>query len=279
LAARPGFRGRGLLGRFLYSIPPDTLGSRKSKQPAVDGEKKENYHYKIKHMAKLIEGPLGEDHEPHVLTLESGAQNEMEDFSDWIEPQLADDGHLGDMTDWAGKLAGAVARIAGILHMFDHAGKMEPWKHKVSPDVVRRAIKVGRYLIPHARYAMAHMGSDSRVEDAKYILRWIERKGCEWFTKREAWQDTKGRFDTVANLESGLEILIEHGYIREDPNQPPYRGPERKPSPRYEVNPLFEAKRYPHNPHNPQNRHLEGNSGDIGDSGDSIWAEKDEMVF
>jgi replicative DNA helicase len=165
----------------------------------------------------------------------------MERFMIWLEPRLAEGAELGDMTDWAGKLAGAVARITGILHLLDHAGKMKPWDLEVSGDVVARAVEVGHYLLAHAKCVMAFMGSDPTVEDAKYILRWIDRKGCEWFTKREAWQDTKGRFDTVADLEGGLGVLIEHGYIREEPNQPPHRGPGRKPSPRYEVNPLWKG--------------------------------------
>jgi replicative DNA helicase len=164
-------------------------------------------------------------------------------LSFWLEPRLAEGAELGDMTDWAGKLAGAVARIAGILHMLDYAGKMQPWDYEVSKEVVERAIKIGHYLLAHAKCVMAFMGSDSRVEDAKYVLRWIERKGCEWFTKREAFEGTKGRFDTVSDLEAGLEVLIEHGYVREDPIQPLHRGPGRKPSPRYEVNPLASESR------------------------------------
>jgi replicative DNA helicase len=239
LAGRPGFRGRGLLGRFLYAMPRDTLGTRDIRTPAVDRELETTYSRKIRYILGLSPKLPAEDRKPHVVRFSAEAQDEMERFMIWIEPRLAEGAELGDMTDWAGKLAGAVARIAGVLHMLDHAGKMKPWDLEVSRDVVARAVEVGHYLLAHAKCVMAFMGSDPTVEDAKYILRWVERKGCEWFTKREAWQDTKGRFDTVADLEGGLGVLVEHGYIREDPNQPPHRGPGRKPSPRYEVNPLW----------------------------------------
>jgi replicative DNA helicase len=256
LANRPGFRGRGLLGRFLYAMPRDTLGTRGIRTAAVDRDLETTYGRKIKYILGLSPKLPTEDHKPHIFRLDAGAQDEMERFMVWIEPQLAEGAELGDMTDWAGKLAGAVVRIAGILHMLDHAGKRAPWDHAIDKDVVRRAIEVGHYLLAHAKYVMAWMGSDPVVEDAKYILRWIERKGCEGFTKREAWQDTKGRFDTVSDLESGLNVLMEHGYIREDPNQPPHHGPGRKPSPRYETNPLFKTECHPQNPHNPHNRPL-----------------------
>jgi replicative DNA helicase len=241
LAGRPGFRGRGLLGRYLYAMPRDTLGARNIRTPAVDRDLETTYARKIKYILGLSPKLSTEDRKPQVIRFSAEAQDEMERFMIWLEPRLAEGAELGDMTDWAGKLAGAVARITGILHLLDHAGKMKPWDLEVSGDVVARAVEVGHYLLAHAKCVMAFMGSDPTVEDAKYILRWIDRKGCEWFTKREAWQDTKGRFDTVADLEGGLGVLIEHGYIREEPNQPPHRGPGRKPSPRYEVNPLWKG--------------------------------------
>jgi replicative DNA helicase len=243
LADKPGFRGRGLLGRFLYAMPHDTLGTRGIRTGAVDRALETTYGRKIKYLLRLSPKLPDEDRNPRVLRLSAEARDEMERFMIWLEPRLAEGAELGDMTDWAGKLAGAVARIAGVLHMFDYAGKMQPWDYEVNKEVVERAIKIGHYLLAHAKCVLAFMGSDSRVEDAKYILRWIERKGCEWFTKREAFEGTKGRFDTVSDLETGLEVLIEHGYVREDPDQPLHRGPGRKPSPRYEVNPLAGGSR------------------------------------
>lgn len=253
LASKPGFRGRGLLGRYLYSKPKDTLGVREVRKPGVPGAIEDRYRAKIKQLLELSPDLPQAERKPHTLRLEDAAQDEMEAFQRWIEPRLADGAEFGDMTDWAGKLAGAVARIAGVLHMLDHAGEKSPWNHKINADAVRRAIKVGHYLTPHAKYALAFMGSDPTVEDAKYILKWVEKSGSHDFTKRDAWQGTKGRFDKVSQLEPGLELLIAHGYIREDPNQPQPRGPGRKPSPRYEVNPLFQPERHSHNSHNSHN--------------------------
>jgi replicative DNA helicase len=253
LASKPGFRGRGLLGRFQYAMPRDTLGSRRIRTEPVPCRVETEYAHKIKYILGLSPKLPDGEREPHTLRFSPEAQDGMERLMSWLEPRLAEGADFGDMTDWAGKLAGAVARIAGILHMLDYAGKMEPWKYEVSADTFRRAVKVGRYLIPHAKYALAFMGSDPTVEDAKYILRWVERKDCEWFTKREAFEGTKGRFGKVSELEPGLELLIAHGYIREDPSQPRPRGPGRKPSPRYEVNPLIKSEHRSQNSHNSQN--------------------------
>jgi len=246
LANHPGFRGRGLLGRFLYSLPKDLLGSRKTNAHPVSNVVKAIYVTNVKKLLALVpdEPVAGESIEPNTLRMDSDAQREIREFAAWIEPQLAEYGELGGMTDWAGKLVGAVARIAGVLHCMEcvskGAGSGKPWDEKISGDIVKRAVKIGRYLIPHARAAFAEMGADPMVEEAKHVLRWIEGKGVETFTKREAFEGTKGRFRRVTALEPALDLLVAHGYIREA-ESPERKGPGRKPSARYEVSPFLNA--------------------------------------
>jgi hypothetical protein len=114
----------------------------------------------------------------------------------------------------------------------------EPWEDEISGDTLDRAIRIGRYLIPHARAAFAEIGADPTVEEAKHVLRWIERKGMKSFTKREAFEGLKGRFHKVSELEPALDLLATHGFVREK-EFPQRQGPGRKPSARYEVNPLM----------------------------------------
>jgi Protein of unknown function (DUF3987) len=54
------------------------------------------------------------------------------------------------MTDWGGKVVGAVARMTGLLHMAEHAGAEAPWDIPVSEVTVEGAIRIGMYLIEHA---------------------------------------------------------------------------------------------------------------------------------
>ena len=54
---------------------------------------------------------------PIVLVLSSAADKAMEEFQRWLEPQLGMGKQLSLLAGWANKLAGAVARLAGILHM------------------------------------------------------------------------------------------------------------------------------------------------------------------
>jgi hypothetical protein len=243
LVAQPSFKGRGLLGRFLYSIPHTLLGRRKTNPEPVSDEVRTAYH---ENMIKLLRLVTGTDEKgkptPHLLTMAPEAGRLFEDFEKWLEPQLAEFGALGAMTDWAGKLVGATARIIGLLHVAKHISETVPWEIPIQQQTAEQAITVAKYLIPHARAAYAEMGTDPVVEDAKCILRWLEEKGIETFTKRNLHQELRGRFERVQKLDPLLALLIEHGFIRERTGDQHSR-PGRKPSPTFDVNPLSKPAR------------------------------------
>src|SRR5262249_45296103 len=76
------------------------------------------------------------------------------------------------------------------------------------------------------------------VENAKRILRWIDHDRATSFTKRDIHQGKKGTFKRVEELDGPLSLLETHGYVRKM-SEPERVGPGRKPSPIYEVNPLW----------------------------------------
>ncbi len=238
LAAKPGFRGRGLLARFLYSIPPSMVGKRNTKPPSLAPKTKENYTKAIK---KLLELQPGTDENgkaaPHVLRLSPETEALSDEFAAWLEPQMAPHGSLDFIADWAAKLHGAVARVAGLLHVAENYSNPSVWNIPISTETFKAAIRFGKYLIPHAKAAFGEMGSDGRINDAKYVLRWIEKNDKKPFTKRDAHNAMQGRFKRVEDLEPALKILHECGYIREL-QADDRKGPGRKPSPVFEVNPL-----------------------------------------
>jgi replicative DNA helicase len=249
LAAQPGFRGRGLLARFLYALPTSLVGRRDPDPPAVPAPIREEYHRRVRALLALKAQEVKEgDVEPHALGLDDDARRRLVGLATWIEPQLAEAGELGHIADWAGKLVGAVVRIAGILHMAEHAGQPAPWATPIVGATMERAIQIGHYLIAHARAAFALMGTDPTVEDARLVLAWVARRGGAAFSRRDLFQGVKGRFKRVDALQPALSLLVSHDYIRERPG-PERPGPGRKPSQVYEVNP----RAVPRNSHNPRN--------------------------
>jgi hypothetical protein len=246
LMAVPGFRGKGLLGRFLYCIPPNLIGKRRVDAPAVPAPVTNSYAACITCLLGLAGSEANENEsQERLLRPSDEARAVLREAEKWIEPQLMEFGELGGLQDWAGKWLGAVARIAGLLHLTCAFGEAEPWNTPVSKATVEHALAIGRYLIPHAKAAFAAMGADPSVEDAKYILRSIEHRGLKSFTKRDLFEGTKGRFRQVSLMEPGLRVLEQHLYVRQRPEDDiPHRG--RPASPHYDVNPDV----YSHNSQN-----------------------------
>ncbi len=246
LVDKPSFRGRGLIGRFLFSLPASRLGTRKARANPMQESVRREYCQRIKTLA-AIESALDSEGKPteRILQLTVDADDCLCAFQEAIEPKLAEAGDLAMMTDWAGKLPGAILRIAGILSLAESEKSTS-----VSADIIRRAIQIGEYLIPHAKAAYAEMGADEQIGQAKYVLRWIEKAAARTFTKRDAHQANKGRFKKVSDLEPALNLLEEHNFIR------PQKGSDdgkrgRKPSQVYEVNPSLNDPSQ--NSHNSQN--------------------------
>jgi replicative DNA helicase len=244
LVEKPGFRGRGLIGRFLWSLPVSKLGRREiAAQPLADAVRKK-YQKSVTALAnfKPKHNDRG-DPAPHMLYLTSEAGDLIRDFERQLEPRLSsEDGDLGFMTDWAGKLAGAVLRISGILSLTEQVENLSEFSDKVRPETMKQAIKIGEYFISHARAAYCEMGADPEIENAKRVLRWIEKHNKASFTKRDAHQGNKGRFKKVSDIEPALTILGEHSYIRAQVEQNS-RGVGRPSSQVFDVNPYLLSAR------------------------------------
>lgn len=228
---------------------PPAVGRRAINPPSVPEPVRAAYH---RHLTALLKLPAEADHHghpaPHVIELTPAAQDALVRFETELEDRLGEFGDLGPISDWAGKLVGAVVRVAGLLHMAEHADNTAPWCVPVSVETMEGSIEIGQYLTAHAQAAFNLMGADPIVEDARYILRWVASTSTMVFSKRELHQANRGRFPRVDALDPALAVLISHGYLTERPTDRTLR-PGRTPSPVFEMNPLTPA----HNPQNAQN--------------------------
>jgi replicative DNA helicase len=68
LASRPGFGGRGLLARFLYSLPASLVGRRQSGTPPVPPAVADRYTLELQALAASLNGPTGDDGPPLLST-------------------------------------------------------------------------------------------------------------------------------------------------------------------------------------------------------------------
>jgi replicative DNA helicase len=237
LAGRPGFRGRGLLARFLYSLPPNLVGRRQAGASPVPEAVADRYTMELQVLAASLTTPTSDD--PTVLTLDPQAGKLLLAFERNLEPRLAaDSGDLAYLAGWAAKLAGATCRLAALLHLAGHL--RDGWARPISADIFAGAIRLAGYLVQHARAVFDLMGADSRVDDGRWLLDWIGRTNQVQFSRRDAHQAARGRFRKATDLEPALSLLEEHGWLRRvdpEPSGDPY-GRGRPASPRFLVNPL-----------------------------------------
>ena len=247
LTLKNGFRGRGLLGRFLYSLPQSLLGHRKINPCPVESKIATTYQEQILDALRL-EPNIDTDGNPcpHIVTVSGDGLKEIDRFAMEVEKHLGPGGDFGSMGDWAGKLVGAVCRIAGIFHGLSYAASGNPAKAQIDAETILGAIAIGEYLIPHAKAAFFEMGADPAIDSARKILGWVSSERISEFSKRQAFNSLRGGIQKVNELDEPLQILISHGYIRTISQE--HKGPGRKPSPKYKINPLWLAQ-------NTQNAH------------------------
>jgi replicative DNA helicase len=260
LAGRPGFGGRGLLARFLYSLPASLVGRRQPGAPPVPTAVADRYALELQALAASLSGPA-EDAGPAVLVLDQKAGELLLAFERELEPRLAaDSGDLAHLAGWAAKLTGATCRLAGLLHLAGHL--RDGWARPMGTGTFAAAIQVARYLIEHTRAVFDLMGADPRTDDARWLLDWIRRTGQAQFTRRDAHHAApRGRFPKATDLDPALALLKEHGWLRRvDADAPGPKG-GRPPSPRFLVNPLHPATEptQPTKPHPPT-----GSVGSVG---------------
>lgn len=235
LAAKPGFRGRGLLGRFLYLLPPSPLGFRALQSNPVPEAVRDAYAAGLR--AMLDWEPAIDEHgeeQLRILRLSSEASAELHAFAEAIEVQMRPGQELQHCTDWAGKAPGAAARLAGVLHGVKHAHGA-PWEAAITGETMTAALEIMAVITRHSLAALDMMGADPSIAAARQVWDWIERGRMNGFTVRDAFNSLRGTFPRVVMLRSALEALEERGYV--EVIELPHEGPGRRPSPVIRVRP------------------------------------------
>ncbi|MEV6679591.1 DUF3987 domain-containing protein [Streptomyces erythrochromogenes] len=227
-----GFDGRGLLARFLYCMPESLVGHRKINPGPVPAAVAATYERNVYALTLR----LADWTDPLVIQLTPEADQALIAYEQGIEPQLrAKGGRLGHIGKWAGKLIGATARIAGLLHLAAHVdgGNNEP----VTEATMRAAIEIADYFTAHALTVFDLMGADATQARARTLLDVLTANGWETVSRRDLFAKlSRAEFPTVADLEPAAALLEEHGYLRSD--TPPRTGKRgRPPAPRYLVHP------------------------------------------
>jgi replicative DNA helicase len=125
-----------------------------------------------------------------------------------------------------------VCRIAGILHLAEHARSPEAIPPTIRGETFERAVRIGRYFLEHARAAFDAMESDETSELAKRVWAWLARKGLRTFTERDA---QRAVHRAAGDTRAALAILVDRRLVRALPA--PKSAGGQPPSQSYDVNP------------------------------------------
>jgi replicative DNA helicase len=225
LHGKDGFRGRGLLARVLYSLPKSPVGKRSIDTEQIPDAESEHYN---RAMLLLLLHP-GEE---RMLQMSEDADRARARLQLELEPRLGPDGDLHAIGDWAGKFIGAVCRIAGVLHVADHALALDALPDQICVETFNRAAEIGRYFLAHARAAFDAMGADEDTELAKRVWAWVCRKSVSEFSERDARRATHS---TPESISGAMAKLVSRNLVRSGP--PPESTGGRPASQSYQVSP------------------------------------------
>jgi len=240
LTSNKEFHDRGLLGRFLYSLPESLVGTRFYQNKRADAGARGTY-------LEVIRAILGQpsqwaasddDKAPHYeIFIRGDALKIWTKFYNDTEKRQGPGGDLASIKDWASKSASAVARIAGVFHLAETGG--DPDEDELSPETMRRACEVGnRYLIDHAKAAYGLMNMTADTHLARCILAWIAGEGKATFTASDFWESNRSKAERLDDLLPGFELLADRGIIRE---LSVVKASGRKAKYRYELNPACKS--------------------------------------
>lgn len=203
------YRRRGFPARFLYSLPNSQVGHKKFDKTKVPIEVEARYKEKIFEILNI------KSENPHILRFSDEAYLAFKEFSLYIEKRLLKDkGDLASLEDWAGKLVGHTARIAGLLHIATHLSSARDLD--ISSDSITKAINLSEYLISHAQRVFGELSPESEVEDALYLIDFIKRRKQREYSRQSLWQLTKRRFKKAAFLDRAVQSLVDRGYMQEE---------------------------------------------------------------
>ena len=175
----------------------------------VSADIQDAYGKVIRNLAAGMAGWLGG---PAILMLSPSAQRAMVEIETAVEPTLAENGELAALADWGAKYVGAIARIAGIIHLAEHGSDAGP-KTPVTAVTILAASRMGAYFKASAINVFIEMGTDSGTSDAVHLLDRVHRLGVDEVSEREMHAAARSRFRKKVDLIPAIARLVDHGYL------------------------------------------------------------------
>lgn len=214
--ANEDFNNRGLIGRFLCSIPKSLVGYRDLQTAENSQIEQQSYEFLIKTLLNL---PLPEV-EQELLIDGEAFDFYAEHVYDPLEIGQRRGGEYEQIPAWAGKFAGMVARIAALFHIADDPTVTDKC---ISLDAVKRASKLIPYYEQHTKAALRLIGIKGEPTDAEKVLTWALKAGKleTGFTLNEYFKAHRSIARTTDDLMPTFNTLTNRQILIDDPDKRP----------------------------------------------------------
>ena len=219
-------QSRGLATRFIYFMPIERTFGEETRAP------KEVVEAFFRRVLRILPASWNKPEEARTLTLSRNADLLWRDYQKRADRLCQ--GLAAPMQEWTTIFASdVVGRIAALFHLVSCDNPRT--NLVISADEMAQALSLGDLLFEHAKAAFALMLQDNPEDSARKVLDAVSSSGWSVFSARECFQSLKGQgcFRTMKPLNTALEALIEHGYIRTIS----VPGKSGRPMVRYELNP------------------------------------------
>lgn len=236
LGDTPEFREQGLLARILFAVPESRLGYRNPTPDPMPPAARDLYNATLTALTLSL-NVLGE---PRTLTFDPAASAAVTGLLGAVEPRFRPGADLAHMTDWGGKLTGAIVRTAALLHLAEHA--RDGWERPITLDTLNAAAEIGDYFTQHAKAAYDTIGADPATGNARAVLQWLATTKATQVTTRDLMRGMRDRFPKAADLAGPLQILESRGWVRQRPGARSGPSGGRPGSPVWDVHPAIASQ-------------------------------------
>jgi len=210
-------RNQGYMSRNLIIYPESLAGQRhyQSYNVADTPEMKKFYEQ----VQKILETPLplkiDEDSgltinelEPRIIYLENDAKTAWVNAYEAIESESGKDRKFESIEGFAGKASNHIIRLAGIMALFDDINRKS-----IPKRYINNAVELMEYYL-NERLRLTKMAEPNHgIEQAKTLLKWIQKKGLKVITLPDVYQLGPSRFRNKQQAQDSIGILINHFWL------------------------------------------------------------------
>jgi hypothetical protein len=202
-------RGVGALARFLLAWPSTTIGSRTYRSGDLGSSALVQFDARLR---GLLDAPLPLDPDgalrPPALRLSSEAFEIWRQLHDDIEHQLGRRGEFSELPDFGAKAAEQAARIACVMHVFEHGPAGE-----IGPGAMLAGARLAIWHLAETRRIFATIGQAGEAADAQLLLEWLQDQ-AEAPTLRDILRLGPYRIRDKRRRDAAIAMLVDHGLAR-----------------------------------------------------------------